>query len=125
MGHFRREWVAPEVSEANWHRRGVVFRDSDGVMLYAMISRVRRGDELVWWICRFSEGDRGLRRHSLQEEASLDAVLEALATEVRSSRRVHGPVTEDEWPQNREPPQLVPPGSRGWSTRSRRRHLHS
>lgn len=120
MGYFLREWVASEVCRANWRRKGVVYRDPDGVILFAIISSVSRGDVGVWWVSRFSEGDRGLRRHSSQEHLSLDAALEALTAEVERSRTDHGEVVEQEWPEDHESPVLVPPELRGWMTTSPR-----
>ena len=120
FGYFCREWVAPEVSEANWNRKGVVYCDPDGVTLFAIISSLRRGDELVWWVSRFAEGDRGLQRHSSQEHPSLDAALEALAAEVQRSRTERGQVCEAEWPKDREPPPLLPPELRARMTTLRR-----
>ena len=116
MGFFRREWVAPEISETNWKKNGVVFRDQDGAMVFAIVSRVRRGDSVAWWVSHYCANGGGLRRHSSQEVTSLSAALEALAEEVRRSRSEYGFVAEAEWPKDCESPRLVPPGSRGsWS----------
>jgi hypothetical protein len=116
MGYFRREWVAPEISEANWKKNGVVFRDQDGAMVFAIVSRVKRGDSVAWWVSHYCANGGGLRRHSCQEVATLREALDTLAAEVDRSRREFGIVSEAEWPKDCEPPRLVPPGSRGWAS---------
>jgi hypothetical protein len=116
MGHFRREWVAPEVSEANWKTEGVVYRDPDGITLFAIISQLQRGDEVACWVSRFSEVDGCLMRYSTQELPSLDAAMEVLAADVRRSHSEHGRIAKPEWPKDREPPRLLAPESRGWTS---------
>jgi len=113
MGYFRRDWVAPEISETNWKKKGVVYRDHDGVTVFSIISRVKRGDAVAWWVSRYSASGHGLRRHARQEVSSLRAALDVLAAELQESRLEYGSVAEAEWPKDREGPLLVPPGSRG------------
>jgi len=115
-GRFRRSWVAPELTEANWDRSGVLYRDAEGTVVYGTVCRMEQHGETRWQISRHLHLSGRLRSGPFDRYPTREAAIEALNTEVAASFGVCGPVPRDEWPSDADTPWTVYSVSRGRSS---------
>lgn len=104
---FRRAWVVPALTEANWDRSGVVYRSDEGEVVYGTVLRFEQHGVTQWQISRHLLRDGRLRHTPSDLEATRPAAIERLMAEVHASRARFGAVPREEWPEDADSPWVV------------------
>jgi hypothetical protein len=117
-GRFRRDWIVPELTEANATQGGVIHRSADGQIVYVSIDRIipnvgpldptPADAETLWSVRRYPVVNGRTGRCSKDDYRVLAEAIAAVSAEQRASVESFGPVPESEWPEDRETPWIVP-----------------
>jgi hypothetical protein len=116
-GRFRRDWIVPELTEANATQKGVIYRSADGQLVYASIDRIfpnvgpldltPADTDTLWSVRRYPVVKGRAGRCSRDDYPVLAHAIAAVSAEHRASMERFGPIPESEWPEDREPPWKV------------------
>jgi hypothetical protein len=116
-GRFRRDWIVPELNEANATQKGVIYRSAEGQLVYVSIDRIipnvgpldptPADAETLWSVRRYPVVKGRTGRCSRDDYTVLAEAITAVSAEHEASMARFGPVPESEWPEDRKPPWKV------------------